>query len=298
MKCPFLRETEVKYCRQSASRKIAVRGPAISSERCSSSEYVDCRIFRDSQSESAPAGCCPLLERALAQYCAAAPVTKLIPYSEVLLSRCGNGGYRYCELFATFMQVPAADAAAMVDGVAVPPHLAFMPNHMWIDTTVEGSYYIGIDALLAQALGAVEALTFVSTSGTQRPTAVATVRGTDFPIVFPRPLLIKNANLYLRANPSKLLSDPYATGWLFEVGDPPGPPTLGDLRNVMRGAEAINWMRGEVDRVSRFVHELAGAGGMANDGGQFAPDLMANLEREPALRLFNEFFSPYREWTR
>ena len=297
MKCPFLRETEVKYCRQSASRKIAVRGSATSSERCSSSGYVDCQVFRAGHDQSAAGDACPFLEQALAQYCAAAPVTKLIPYSEALLSRCGNGGFRYCELFAAYMRAPSEDAAEMVDGLAVPPYLAFMPNHMWVDATGEGSYYIGIDALLAKALGPVDSLTFVTTSGVQRPTAVVTVRGTDFQIVFPRPLLIRGANLYLRANPSKLASDPYATGWLFEVSDPPGPSSLGDMRNVLRGAAAANWMRGEVDRVSRFVHEMSSTNGLANDGGQFGPDLLAHLEREPALRLFNEFFYTYREMT-
>lgn len=298
MKCPFLREMEVKYCRQSASRKIAVHGSATGSELCSSPGFARCPVFRAAQQEPASAESCPLLEQSLAQYCAAAPVTKLIPYSEALLSRCGNGGFRYCELFSAYMRGPIEDAAAMVDELAIPPHLAFMPNHMWIDAIGDGSYYIGIDALLARALGPVEALTFVTTGGVQRPTVVATVRGTDFQLVFPRPLLIRNANLYLRANPGRLAADPYATGWLFEVADPPGPSSLDELRNVLRGAAAVSWMRSEADRVSRFVHELAEAGGLANDGGQFAPDLLAQLERGTALRLFNEFFSPYREWTR
>ncbi|MCX6622489.1 MAG: hypothetical protein NTY38_15770 [Acidobacteria bacterium] len=288
MKCPFLRETEVKYCRQSASRKIAVRSAATESERCSSPAYVGCQVFRAGHDESPVGGSCPCLEQSLAQYCAAAPVTKLIPYSEAVLSRCGNGGYRS----------PEADAPETIDGLAVPPYLAFTPNHMWLDTTGEGGYYIGIDALLAKALGPADALTFVTTSGVQRPTAVVTVRGTDYQLVFPRPLLIRNANLYLRADPAKLASDPYAAGWLFEVADPPGPASLAEMRNVLRGTAAANWMRSEVDRVSRFVHETVSVDGFANDGGQFGPDLLAHLDRDPALRLFNEFFSPYREWTR
>ncbi len=297
MKCPFLREMEVKYCRQSASRKIAVRGSATGSELCSSPGFAGCPIFLASRQEPALGEACPFLERSLAKYCAASPVTKLIPYSEALLSRCGNGGFRYCELFSAYLREPMEDAA-MVDELAIPHHLAFMPNHMWIDAIGGGGYYIGIDALLARALGPVEALTFVTTEGVQRPTVAATVNGTDFQLVFPRPLLIRKANLYLRANPAKLAADPYATGWLFEVADPPGPSGLDELRNVLRGAAAVNWMRCEADRVSRFVHELAETGGLANDGGQFTPGLLAELERDTALRLFNEFFSPYREWTR
>jgi hypothetical protein len=131
-----------------------------------------------------------------------------------------------------------------------------------------------------------------------RPTAVVNVHGTDFQIVFPRPLLIRNANLYLRADPSKLAADPYASGWLFEVADPPGPASLADMRNLLRGAPAVAWMRSESDRVSRFVHEAASRDGFINDGGEFAPQLLAHLDREPALRLFHEFFTPYREWTR
>lgn len=298
MKCPFLRETEVKYCRQSSSRKIMVRPASTEADRCSSPAHTDCQVFRAGHDESPAGAACPYLEQSLAQYCAAAPVTKLIPYSEAVLSRCGNGGFRYCELFSSYMHAPEQDPAEIVDGLAVPGYLAFTPNHMWLDASGEGRYYIGIDALLSKALGPVESLTFVTTGGVQRPTAVVTVNGTDFQIVFPRPLLIRNANLYLRANPAKLAADPYAAGWLFEVADPPGPSTLADMRNMLRGPAAVNWMRTEVDRVSRFVHDAVSHDGFVNDGGQFGPELLGHLDREAALRLFNDFFSPYREWTR
>jgi hypothetical protein len=52
-------------------------------------------------------------------------------------------------------------------------------------------------------------------------------------------------------------------------------------------------MSGEVRRLSEAVHSrlsAPGAGRVAADGGRFAPDLLAHLEREEALRLLADFF--------
>ena len=52
------------------------------------------------------------------QYCGAAPVAKFVPYSESLLSRCGNDSFRYCELYLA-MAHPKMEAEE-VDGTPCP----------------------------------------------------------------------------------------------------------------------------------------------------------------------------------
>src|SRR5205814_457842 len=112
------------------------------------------------------------------QYCAAAPVAKLVPYSESLLSRCGNDAFRYCELYLS-MAHPALRAAE-VDGVAMPEWLRYSANHMWLDVTGDGTCHAGIDAFLSRALGKVERIAYVWLKGEHRPAAVLTAGGVEY----------------------------------------------------------------------------------------------------------------------
>ncbi len=136
------------------------------------------------------------------QYCAAAPVAKLVPFSESLLSRCGTDSHRYCELYGS-MAHPVA-AGDEVDGIAMPAELRYAANHMWLEVGEGGQCHAGIDAFLSRALGNVERIQYVWQQGLHRPAAILTAGGTDWEVVFPNPLLLTGCNLYLRANPARL----------------------------------------------------------------------------------------------
>jgi glycine cleavage system H lipoate-binding protein len=292
MTCPFLKEAQVKYCRTSSVRKLIPLAQAgRAEERCSSEHYTDCLVFRQQPDSTAYAafGTCPFLHESLMQYCGAASVAKYIPYSESLLSRCGNHSYRYCELYLQMAHpLPPAET---VDGVPMPMEFAYSANHMWVDTDADGLCHVGIDAFLARALGDVERISFVWQKGHHRPTAVVTAGGVDLEITLPFALQVTGCNLYLRANPARLTGEPYARGWLFE-----GVPDAGSLSGLLRGVEAQDWMEREVRNVSEFLQRMPGAlGRTSNDGGMFSIGLVRHLEREQMFALFDEFFSPLRE---
>jgi glycine cleavage system H protein len=290
MTCPFLKEAQVKYCGTSSLRKLIPMAQAgRMEERCSSENYADCPAFRR-QSDAdrmAAFGTCPYLQESLMQYCGAAPVAKLVPYSESLLARCGNASYRYCELYLQMAHpLPPAET---VDGLAMPAELGYSANHMWVDAGEGGVCHAGIDAFLSRALGEVERITFVRQQGRHCPTAVVTAAGVDLEVTLPFPLRITGCNLYLRANPKRLTAEPYTAGWLFA-----GVADDGALDTLVRGAEAQQWMDGEVRRLNEFLQQLPGpAGPTAADGGMFSAGLARHIEREQMLALFHEFFSPY-----
>jgi glycine cleavage system H protein len=279
MTCPFLKEAQVKYCRSSSVRKLiplAMGGRA--EEKCSSAEFVNCPIYRMNPEEAS--GPCPYLREMLMQYCAAAPVTKMVPYSESLLSRCGTEGYRYCELYLAMAHPPAGVEEA--DGIQLPDWLLYSRNHMWVDVAEDGTCHVGIDAFLSRALGTIERLSYVWQSGRRRPAAVLTVAGTDLEVVFPNPLLLTRCNLYLRADPGRLTSEPYTGGWLFE-----GTPLPETTQDLFGAREAREWMEQEQRRISEFLQ--TGTGTVA-DGGLFAAGAARMLDRERMLTLFHEFF--------
>jgi glycine cleavage system H lipoate-binding protein len=292
MTCPFLKEAQVKYCGTSSIRKLIPLAQAgREEERCSSERHTGCSVFRqqpDSR-ELASFGTCPYLHESPMQYCGAASVAKLIPYSESLLSRCGNGSYRYCEVYLQIAHpLPPPETA---DGVPMPAELAYSANHMWVDAGENNLCHAGIDAFLSRALGKVDRIGFVWQKGRHRPTAVVTTAGVDLEIALPFPLKLTNCNLYLRANPGRLTSEPYTGGWLFE-----GVADAGSLETLARGERAQHWMDEEVRHIHEFLQQLPGAyGPTAADGGMFSAGLARHLEREQMFALFHEFFSPLRE---
>lgn len=316
MRCPFLREAQVKFCQASPFKKMIVRtlGPP-NHERCSSPDYVNCPAARQRQHhEEFPSQThCPFLTESLVQYCSAASVTKFIPYSESELSRCVNENHRYCELYMALANPPvhgtapessAAKNVAQIDGMEIPEHLSYSANHFWLDTSEDGYYHVGIDAFLAKVLGSVDSLSFVTSKGVNRPAAVLTVHGADLQMVFPNSMLIERPNNYLRTHPEKLTSHPYTLGWLFEGSLPKAPAAKNEApvnAGLIREKDIMPWMKQEMHRLSTFVHEqlahheLQGQPLMA-DGGAFCDGLMQHLNRDDILHLFNEFFSPYASW--
>ena len=120
IRCPFLREAQVKYCQGSAIKKMIVRtenNP--DDERCSSGEYVHCPSLKQHHEEYSPGTRCPFLQESLVQYCSASSVVKFIPYSESSIIRCGNDAHRYCDLFLSLAATNDAGAGgASGEGIA------------------------------------------------------------------------------------------------------------------------------------------------------------------------------------
>lgn len=315
MRCPFLREAQVKFCRASAFKKMIVRtADHTGDERCSSPEWVSCPVAKHHHEDWPDQSHCPFLQESLVQYCTAAPMSKFVPYTEAQLSRCGNEAHRYCEAFLTLAQPPVsqpsvpATIASMdegwVDGIQVPENLAYAPNHLWLDVGTDGTCHIGIDAFFAKVLGHIDRLSFVTWKGIARPTAVLTVRGIDLNLAFPNPISITGVNAYLRSHPEKIISEPYGAGWLFEGTQAKGlseHENRGIEAGLIRGKQAREWIAQESRRFASFVHEeVAHTQGegfvLMADGGTPSSDLLQYLTREEALQLFNEFFSPHANW--
>lgn len=317
MECPFLREARVKYCQASAFRKMIVEArSSITSERCTSPDFAGCPAAASQPAGPAGGSRCPYLQDARVEYCGAAAVTKYIPATDGLLSRCSSESHLYCELYLAHAD-PAgerlpetaghrsgAGPAPLVDGMPVPAHLAYAANHLWLDVADDGYCHVGVDALFAKAIGSVDRITFVTSKSMGRPVAVLTVGDVDFQMVFPNAMGSATANLYLRTNPAKIAADPYGTGWLFEGFEPASAGRKGEgvAAGLLDGHRAAEWMQSESDRLTAFVHERltapeAGLRVMA-DGGTFTGAAPNYLGREDLINLYNEFFAPHAGWRR
>lgn len=301
MRCPFLREEQVKSCEAAPFRKSVARSAtSASAERCTSAGYATCPVAPPSHEAHPSPARCPFLRESLVQYCAATPRPAYVPWSASPELRCGHDGHRFCELFVAACAGrrgparPGLEDAGTADvaGVPMPAWLWYSPNHLWLDTGDDGLWHVGVDAFVAQMLGGVDRLAFLSVKGTARPAVVLTARGVDLTLVLGRELGIAGANTRLRSSLERLTADPYGLGWLYTLRAPAGDPAS-EVPGLRRGAEARAWMEGEVRRLSGTVHArlaTVAGGRMAADGGRFAPGLLEHLDREEVLRLFASFF--------
>lgn len=329
MRCPFLREAQVKFCCASEFKKLIVRGQMknsaageyASEERCSSPAYATCPSAKQRFEDVPSRDHCPFLQESLCQYCAAASVVKYVPYSDPSLTRCGTSGHRYCELLMT-MQNPQLltphDVVApeidrdddnesgywTIDGVQTVGWLLYSQNHMWADIGDDGIFHVGLDAFFARVIGEVEKLTFASTNGGYNPAVSVTVNGVDLHMIFPMKLAVSSTNSHLRVDPNRVITDPYTLGWLFEgrVTDSPARGFEKDRppESLIHGRKAKDWMREETRRMTEFISSAVsrenisthGSPMMMADGGMFTAKAAAGLSREDVLELYNEFFSP------
>jgi len=280
MPCPFLRQGLARYCHAAPFRKLILDGPGATGEgRCASPDYRQCELVRKDQPQEMR---CPHLEEIHVQYCGASPVTKLVPFSDSQLSHCVHSGYRYCDTYLSLARpnpatLPAAD-------------LLFSSNHLWLEPEESSLCHIGVDAFLAEVVGRVDGVTFVTSRGTHRPTVTLTVHGVEWPMVFPNPLLIERVNTRLRMDPARLTADPHGVGWLFEGWELPGKTRSG----LIGGARAVAWQSEERERLAREIHETQEIGA---DGGYAQPGVAQLLSRQGLVGLCQKFFSR-GDWNR
>jgi glycine cleavage system H lipoate-binding protein len=316
MRCPFLREAQVKQCQSSIYKKMIVRMPSeTTNELCSSKEYIHCPSLKQLHEEHPSQSHCPFLHESLVQYCGASSVPKYVPHSESSIIRCGNDNHRYCELYLSIalpvqseqqsgIRQEETSIDTMNEEIVIPKKLAFTTNHFWIDQGAEDIYHIGIDAFFTRIFNKIDGIRFITTKGDAMPTVVITVRGIDLQFIFPLPFTINAINSYLRATPEKLLSDPYGAGWLYE-GTPVKNGSHSSQENLspqfIRGKEATQWMKKEMLHLNEFIHNniipnhLSQHPTMA-DGGTISADIVCHLDQQELLQLFNEFFSPFVHW--
>jgi glycine cleavage system H lipoate-binding protein len=260
-------------------RKLILDGPGASTGGlCTSAEYTACSLV---EPEAAGRERCPHLEEIHVQYCGAAPVAKLVPFSDSQSFRCAGDGYLYCDSYLARVRPHGTQAA--------PKGLLYAPNHLWLNASADGLCHVGIDGFLADTAGQMDGVTFVNSRGTHRPSFVLTVNGVEWPMLFPNPILIQGVNSKLKTDPQRLSTDPFGAGWLFEGFEVPGRTRAG----LIGGAQAEAWLEEERNRLSRHVNDTQGLGA---DGGYAVHGVARLLSRPDVARLFQQFFAR-TEWS-
>lgn len=272
MACPFLTEGKAQYCHTAPMRKLILDGPGVTDGgRCTSPEY---RLCEFAAKDSASISRCPNLEEVHVQYCGASPITKLVPFSDSQLSSCSSGKYRYCDSYL---------AHARPHATTSPSDLFYTPNHFWLDVDESGLCHIGVDRFLTDVLESVDEIVFETAQGTHSPFLTFKVRGIEWHMCFPNPIVIEKVNNHVRNDPARLAADPYGVGWLFEGHELRGITRQG----LLSGSQAAAWQDGERERLAHEIHEMQAPG---CDGGLPVHGVARLLSRPDLLSLLQQFF--------
>ena len=169
MRCPFLREEQVKSCQVAPFRKSLARSSATGAgELCTSADHRSCPALRESHEAHPDASRCPFLHESLVQFCAASPRPTYVPWSESPDLRCAHDGHRYCELFLTAGGRSARGPARRRPPLPRRPRRRsstacrcragcyYADNHTWLDVGDDGLCHLGVDAFLTRLVGEVE----------------------------------------------------------------------------------------------------------------------------------------------
>jgi glycine cleavage system H lipoate-binding protein len=182
---------------------------------------------------------------------------------------------------------------------------------MWADLDEDGTCHIGVDVFFAKVLGRIERIGYNASSGEHFPSIGLTANGIDLQMTFPRKIAVSTTNSHLRAEPNRIVSDPYTLGWLFEgkpltavTNEPDQPITKSILHadDLLCGKKAKTWMENEIRRLTELVssqsfgdatHDRSKSKGprLLADGGTFTENIFSQVTREQSIFLFKEFFT-------
>lgn len=174
-----------------------------------------------------------------------------------------------------------------VEGFKLPQGFYLHRGHAWIRMEEGGEARIGLDDFALRLFGPADmfAAPLLGKELRQNRGGIRMKRGLNTATIqSPLSGVVTAVNPRLREEGRLANSNPYAEGWIVRVQS----RTLRrDLKNLMMGNEASDFLRDEVRRLYQVVEEETGP--LAADGGRFGNDIYGSIPRIGWKRLANMF---------
>ena len=173
-------------------------------------------------------------------------------------------------------------------GFQIPQGYCFHPGHTWVLKEGPERARVGLDSFAVNLLGKIDRIDVTGENRWIRQgQKIATISSGGAYVDFVSPVegVITAVNRDALQDPSTILRDPYAQGWIAVVKT---PELAINQRNLVQGAMVAPWMQNNVSRLNGMVNQLAPT--MAADGGTPVAGLLARVPRELREQLTKEFF--------
>jgi glycine cleavage system H protein len=185
---------------------------------------------------------------------------------------------------------PAAQAPEPLPQPIAPPGTFIAPAHSWVRFDVDGAFKVGIDELLAGALGAVDEIDLPGPGmRVERGDPLVGLRIGDKRLSVPAPVSgeIVTRNPQALSAPGQVTRDPYGLGWLVRLQPIDHKQALEPL-HIGRGA--TGYLKREYRRLVELVSaSISPQAAHMADGGYLEKGALAQLS-PAAFEAFEQQF--------
>lgn len=202
--------------------------------------------------------------------------------------QCGN-----CEFDQYFSDQLAVHAVVQpvdvmdIKGFKIPHGFYLHPGHTWVKLEEAATVRVGLDDFALRLLGPLDRIEapLMGKQVQQGRTDIALHRAAnEAKLLSPVSGVVTDVNPRLREKGRQANQDPYAVGWILRLHC---SNLRQDIRNLMIGNQAREFLNAEIDRLYHVIEETAGP--LAADGGYLGEDIFGNLPQTSWQRLTQEF---------
>lgn len=190
--------------------------------------------------------------------------------------QCGNCDFDqyFNDQFTVHAVVRPVDFSD-IKGIKLPQGYYLHQGHCWAKLEADATVRIGLDDFASRMLGpldTIDAPLMGKTLAQGRPDISLQRGGHVAGLLAPVSGVVLDVNPRLRERPGLANEDPYTEGWVMRLH---ATDLRRDLKQLMIGEQAGEFLDGEVDRLFEVVAETAGP--LAADGGHLGSDIFGNL---------------------
>ncbi|MCG6894802.1 MAG: glycine cleavage system protein H [Desulfobacteraceae bacterium] len=162
-----------------------------------------------------------------------------------------------------------------VHGFKLPQGFYLHAGHSWVRIEEGGEVRVGLDDFALRLLGpfdSIEPPLLGKEVRQNRSHFVASRQGLRAEILSPVTGVVTAVNPAVRETPGQGSRSSYTDGWMVRVH---ASDLRSDLKRLMIGADAVDFLDAEIDRLYQVIEEEAGP--LAADGGELKEDIYGNL---------------------
>ena len=174
-----------------------------------------------------------------------------------------------------------------IKGFKIPHGYYLHRGHTWVKIEENDTVRVGLDDFALRLLGPLDRIEapLMGKEVRRNHTDISLSRGTNAAqILSPVSGVVMASNSELRDRGNLANQDPYTDGWVMCLHS---TNLRQDLKELMIGDQASDYLDDEIDRLYRVIEEEAGP--LAADGGYLGDDIYGNLAPDVWDRLTRKF---------
>lgn len=174
-----------------------------------------------------------------------------------------------------------------VKGFKIPHGYYLHPGHTWVKIEANDTVRVGLDDFALRLLGPLDRIEapLMGKEVRSNQAGISLTRGANAAgILSPVNGVVTAINSELRDRGNLANQDPYTEGWVMCLHS---TNLREDLRELMIGDQASDYLDDEIDRLYEVIEEEAGP--LAADGGLLGDDIYGNLKPDAWEKLTQQF---------